>query len=194
MALTLVAGFTAVNGDTCDATYLNTFVNTGKVTLASDNLIGRSATTTGDWQEVPCTAAGRALLAASTASAQLTVLGLGNGSTLSGLNVISSDRYESPPSALTYATTVTLNFGINNLQTLALAGNVTFATSNLSAGRAKQVLVVADGSPRTVAFPGWVWLGGTAPASLAANKNAILSLLSFGTSNANVYATWMVES
>lgn len=194
MALTLVSGFTAVNGDTCDATYLNNFVNTGKVTLASDNLIGRSATTTGDWQEVPCTAAGRALLAASTASAQLSALGIGSSGTLSGLTLVSANRYETTVSAITYATTVTLDFSINNLQTLALTGNVTFATSNLAAGRAKQVLITADSSSRSVSFPSWIWLGGSAPGSLAANKNAILSLLSFGTTNGSVCATWTVQS
>lgn len=194
MALALNAGFTAVNGDTCDATYLNTFVNTGKVTLAADTLIGRSATTAGDWQEVTCTAQGRALLSASTASAQLTALGIGASGTLSGLTLVSSTRYESPVSAISYATSVALNFAINNLQSLALTGNVTFTTSNLAAGRAKQVLIAADTSSRTLSFPSWVWLGSTAPASIAANKSGILSLLSFGTADSSVCATWTVQS
>lgn len=194
MALALNAGFTAVNGDTCDATYLNNFVNTGKVTLASDTLIGRSASTAGDWQEVTCTAQGRALLSASTASAQLTALGIGASGTLSGLTLVSATRYETTVSAITYAASIALNFASNNVQSLALTGNVTFTTSNLAAGRAKQVLITADSSSRSVSFPSWVWLGGSAPGSLAASKSAILSLLSFGTADTSVYATWTVQS
>ena len=38
MSLTLNAGFSAINGDTVDATYLNNFVNTGYVSLATGRL------------------------------------------------------------------------------------------------------------------------------------------------------------
>jgi len=193
MALALNAGFTAVNGDTVDATYLNNFVNTGNVTLATDKLIGRSSSGAGAWEEIPCTSAGRSLLSASTASAQLTALGIGSSGTLSGLTLVSATRYETVISAITYASTVTLDFSTNNFQTIALTGDITFNTSNLASGRAKQVIISAGASARNITFPSWVWLGTGAPTSLAASKSALLTLISTSTTDGAVYATWTVQ-
>lgn len=193
MALALNAGFTAVNGDTVDATYLNNFVNTGNVTLATDKLIGRSSSGAGAWEEIPCTSAGRSLLSASTASAQLTALGIGSSGTLSGLTLVSATRYETVISSITYASTVTLDFSTNNFQTIALTGDITFNTSNLASGRAKQVIISAGASARNITFPSWVWLGTGAPTSLAASKSALLTLISTSTTDGAVYATWTVQ-
>lgn len=195
MALTLNAGFTAINGDTVDATYLNNFVNTGSVTLATNKLIGRSTAGTGAWEEIACDTYGRALLNAGSVASQLTALGIGSGGTISGLTLTSSTRYETVISALSYGSgTVTLDFTSNNLQTLALTGNLTLNTSNLASGRAKQVLITADSSARTLTFPSWIWLGSTAPASIAASKTALLTLISTSTTDGAVYATWVVQN
>lgn len=191
---TLVSGFSAVNGDTVDATYLNNFVNTGKVTLATNNLIGRSTAGTGDWETIACDSYGRALLNAGSVSAQLTALGIGSSGTLSGLTLVSSTRYETVITALTYAATLTLDFTANNLQTLTLTGNITLNTSNLAAGRAKQVIILCDSTARTLTLPGWTWLGGPAPTTLAAGKSALLTLISQSTNDASVYATWTVQA
>lgn len=193
MSLALNAGFTAVNGDTVDATYLNSFVNTGNVTLATDKLIGRSSSGAGAWEEIPCTSAGRALLSASTASAQLTALGIGSSGTLSGLTLVSATRYETVISSITYSATTTLDFSTNNFQTITLTGDITFNTSNLASGRAKQVIITAGASTRAITFPSWVWLGTGAPTSLAANKSALLTLISTSTTDGAVYATWTVQ-
>jgi len=194
MALTLVSGFTAANGDTCDATYLNNFVNTGKVTLATDKLIGRSTAGTGDWQEISCDTYGRAIIAAGSVAAQLTALGIGSSGTLSGLTLASSTRYETVILAISYASTVTLDLSTNNLQTLALTGDVTINTSNLAAGRAKQVIVSADSTARNISWPaGWVWIGSAAPASIAASKTAMLTLIPTSTTDASVKAFWSVQ-
>jgi hypothetical protein len=97
--------------------------------------------------------------------------------------------------ALAYAATVNLNFRAFGGKRLALAGNVTFTTSNLGFGRELLVRLVADGSARTLAFPaGWKFVGGAAPASLAANKTALLRLWSFNTTDADVLAHYLVES
>lgn len=193
MSLALNAGFTAVNGDTVDATYLNSFVNTGNVTLATDKVIGRSSSGAGAWEEIPCTSAGRALMSASTASAQLTALGIGSSGTLSGLTLVSATRYETVISAISYSSTTTLDFSTNNFQTITLTGDITFNTSNLTSGRAKQVIIAAGASTRTITFPSWVWLGTGAPSSLAANKSALLTLISTSTTDGAVYATWTVQ-
>jgi len=194
MALTLVSGFSAVNGDTCDATYLNTFVNTGKVTLATGKLIGRSTAGSGDWEEISCDTYGRAIIAAGSVAAQLTALGIGSSGTLSGLTLVSSTRYETVILAISYTSTVTLDLSTNNLQTLALTGDVTINTSNLAAGRAKQLIVSADSTARNISWPaGWVWIGSAAPASIAASKTAILTLIPTSTTDASVKAFWSVQ-
>jgi len=195
MSLSLNAGFTATNGDTVDATYLNNFVNTGNVRLATGNLIGRSTAGTGAWEEIPCDSFGRALINAGSVAGQLTALGIGTSGTISGLTLTSSTRYETVISALSYGTgTVTLDLTSNNLQTLSLTGNLTLNTSNLASGRAKQVFISADASTRTLTFPAWIWLGSVAPTSIAASKTAFLTLISTSTTDGAVYATWVVQN
>lgn len=58
---------------------------------ATDRLLGRSTAGAGDVEEIPCTAAGRALIDDANASAQRTTLGLGTAATqntgTSGANV-----------------------------------------------------------------------------------------------------------
>lgn len=193
-APTLTTGFTAVNGDTCDATYLNNFVSTGGASLATDKVIGRSTAGTGQWETITCDTYGRAIIGAGSVAAQLTALGIGSAGTLSGVTLVSSARYEAIVTTLTYGATVTLDLSSNSVQTIALTGNITFNTSNLTAGRAKQVLVACDTSARTLTFPSWVWLGGSAPSSIAASKSALLTLISFGTADTSVVATWTVQA
>lgn len=79
------------------------------------------------------------------------------------------------------------------LFTRAVAGNVTFTASNYRAGAIKTVRLVADASTRTLTFPAsWVWMG-SKPTSIAATKTGILSVTSFGTTEANCVATWTVQ-
>lgn len=95
---------------------------------------------------------------------------------------------------LTYAASVALDFDSNAMQTVALTGNITFTTSNKAAGRRKIVRIVADGSGRNFTWPSWTWVGGTAPASIAASKSALLSLDCFGTAEGDVVARYSVQS
>lgn len=96
--------------------------------------------------------------------------------------------------SLAYAATVNLDFRGFGAKRLSLAGNVTLTTSNLGIGRELLVRMVADGSPRTLAFPAeWKFVGSAAPASLAANKTALLRLWCFGATEAEVVALWLVE-
>lgn len=94
---------------------------------------------------------------------------------------------------LTYGSTTNINFN-TNLQTVSLTGNITFTTSNLVTGRAAAVRVISDGSTRTFTFPaGWTFIGAAAPANIAASKTGILSLTSFGTTDAGVVAAYAVQ-
>lgn len=98
---------------------------------------------------------------------------------------------------LPYAASVNLNFDYNTsvYLTLNLTGDVTFTTSNRASARAKAVRIIADGSDRNFTFPaGWVWVGLTPPATIAANKTAILSVTCFGADDTDIVATYAVEA
>lgn len=91
-------------------------------------------------------------------------------------------------------TSVAIDFNAAPLKTLTLSGNTTFTTSNLVAGVSVTVMVTADASNRTLTFPAsWIWVS-LIPASLIATKNAILTLISKGTSDAAVYASWVAQN
>lgn len=187
---TLKAGFTATNGDTVDATYLNNFVNTGKVSMAATNkLLGRSTAGAGDAEEIDCTAAGRAVIGAADASYQRVALGLGDGDTVS-FQEVEAASYTAYQTAITYAATVALDMA-QAVETVSLTGNITFTTANRAAGKGKMVFITCDGTARNLTFPAtWVWLGMNAPTSIAANKKACLSLFCTGTTDASIYATY----
>jgi hypothetical protein len=76
-------------------------------------------------------------------------------------------------SVLTYAASVALDLDptLDDFRTLTLAGNITFTTTNLAAARSKTIRIIGDGIERT----------------------AILTITSFGTTDANVIAAYAVE-
>jgi len=86
------------------------------------------------------------------------------------------------------ASPLTVDFLGKTYESLTLSGNFTFtASSNRAAGRTKTFRIICDGSDRTLAFnASWVYIGSSAPASIAANKTAILSLTCFGTAETDV--------
>jgi hypothetical protein len=102
-----------------------------------------------------------------------------------------------PASAtLTYAASVALPFASGAaapIQILALTGNVTLTTSNLTAGGTMRVVISADASSRNFTFPAWRFIGSAAPASIAASKIGILTLVSTTTADTGVIARWEAE-
>lgn len=95
---------------------------------------------------------------------------------------------------LTYGASPAIPFTGAMIQTLALTGNASFSTTGLAAGRRVRVIITADASLRTLTFPaGWKWIGGTAPANIAASKTGILELDSTTTADSGVIARWTVE-
>jgi hypothetical protein len=94
-----------------------------------------------------------------------------------------------------YATTVTLDFSgaPSNVRDIALTGNLTLVTTGLASGRSITARLVADGSTRTLTLPAWVPVGSALPTSLAAGKTAILTVTSFGTTNAECVAAYAVQ-
>ena len=96
--------------------------------------------------------------------------------------------------ALVYATNVNLNFATYGGKRLTLAGNVTFSASGHGFGLYMIVRIVCDGTNRTLGFPaGWKFVGSAAPTTINANKVALLRLWSFGTTDADVTAQYLVE-
>lgn len=116
---------------------------------------------------------------------------LGNSSLYFRDSYLRTTRY----SQTTVGTTgsVNLDFATEKFKTSALTGDITFTTSNLNTGREIIVRITADGSTRNFTFPGWKFVGAAAPASIAANKTALLILRSFGTTAADVVASYEVE-
>jgi hypothetical protein len=128
----------------------------------------------------------------------------GNGSSLTGITqsqvsgLTTTDRPQfanvrSTHSTLTYAATTDIDLDTDGFQTVTLTGNITFTTSNRAAGRSKTIRIVGDSSLRTFTFPGWTFVGAAAPASLAANKDAILTITAFGTADTDIVAAYAVE-
>jgi len=176
MAIAITSGHTWVDGEVVTTTKLDAAVSSATISLATDKLMGRSSAGTGTVEEVSCTDAGQAIIAAASYEAQRTLLGIGT------------------PGTLTYTATVDLAFSGTPANTVTLAGNITFTTSDLAAGRWKSVRIVGDGSSRTLAFPAdWKWVGDLKLTTLSANKVARLTVESWGTTDAACIAAYAAE-
>lgn len=78
--------------------------------------------------------------------------------------------------------------------TPALTGALTFTTSNRGSGKHVDVRIVNGATLRAFTWPSWVWVGGAAPASIAANKSGLLSVRFFGSEDTDAIASWLVQS
>lgn len=96
-------------------------------------------------------------------------------------------------STLTYAATTDIDFSLADYRSLALTGNVTFTTSNRAAPKTVTVKILADASIRTFTFPAWIFVGNAAPASIAANKTAVLTVTCFGSADTDCVAAYSAE-
>jgi hypothetical protein len=94
----------------------------------------------------------------------------------------------------TYAPTVNIDFNDSRMQTLSLTGDVSFTTSNLRPGSDIKVRIIADGTSRTFTFPaGWKIIGASSITGIAANHTGVLTVESWGTSDADVTASWLEQ-
>ena len=89
-------------------------------------------------------------------------------------------------------TTTVLDFDGDQLQTISISANTTFTTSNLAVGKSKTIKITTDGTTRTLTFPSWKFVG-TKPADQAGSKVGILTITSFGTTDADCVAAYAVE-
>jgi hypothetical protein len=75
-------------------------------------------------------------------------------------------------------------------RTITLTGALTFTSSNRATGRAVVLRLIPGASTRTLTFPvDWVFYSDK-PATIAANKAAVLSLTFFGTADADCVAMY----
>jgi hypothetical protein len=92
-----------------------------------------------------------------------------------------------------YSGNIVLNFGSFGSKRVTLTGNAAFSAVGYGYGYYTVVRIQNDGTARNMTWPGWKFVGGAAPASLAANKTAILHLWCFGLIDAEVVAQYVVE-
>jgi hypothetical protein len=79
-------------------------------------------------------------------------------------------------------------------KTLTLTGDVTFTSSNRANGRMVSIRILPGASARTLTFPvEWDFLG-SKPATIAANKTAVLSLTFYGSTDDDCVAAYAVQS
>ncbi len=92
-----------------------------------------------------------------------------------------------------YASNIVLNFQGFGSKRITLTGNVTFSASGFGFGTYLNLRILCDGTGRNMTWPGWKFVGAAAPASIAANKTALLHLWCFGLNESDVIAEYHVE-
>jgi len=86
-----------------------------------------------------------------------------------------------------------IDFLEDTLQTIPIATNTTFTTTNIVAGKSKTLKITTDGTLRTLDFPAWDWVSDI-PTDQAANKNGYLTLTAYGVTDASIVAAYQVGS
>lgn len=117
------------------------------------------------------------------------------GQSVSPATGVSFDMVNVINASHAYSSTVTLDFNLHGMETVALGGSsVTFTGINYEPNSTKVIRIMASGTACTYsAWPSWVFLGTGAPSSIQANKTAILSLTSFATAATGVIAAYGVQ-
>lgn len=88
---------------------------------------------------------------------------------------------------------VDIDFSEEELQTISISANTTFTTTSRVPGKSKVLEIITDGTLRTLTFPAWNWVS-PIPANQDANKSGILTLTSYDTTDAKIYASYQVGS
>ena len=123
----------------------------------------------------------------------LNTLVFDNGGTSGGNGRVTTKGTIGEISAVSYASTITLDFRTANNFSTTLTGNVTFANpSNISAGQSGVLFITQDGTGgRTAAFGSyWDFSDGTAP-TLSTGANAVDVIAWFARSSTKISAQFV---
>lgn len=104
------------------------------------------------------------------------------------------ERATTPPTVLDTTGNIDIDFSGSTLRTQGtLTGNIVYTGSEYSAGSSVTIRVTNGSTQRNVAFPsGWKFVG-EKPTNIASNKVAILTITSFGSTEADCVAAWAVS-
>ena len=116
---------------------------------------------------------------------------------LNDQEIMANTAYSQPSVYALTPTTGTANLSGNGYHnqfiTHALSGDITYATVFRNPGKYLRVRISAGGSARNLTFPAWNWYAGSAPASIASGKTALLEVWMYDTTDANTWARWTVQ-
>jgi len=109
-------------------------------------------------------------------------------------SIVTANNYDIGLTTLS-TDSINLNFsGETGLYTRTAAGAITFTATNYRAGAIKTVRILPGGSTRTLFFPpSWVFVGNK-PTSISGSTVGILTVTSFGTTEADCVAAWAVQA
>jgi hypothetical protein len=107
---------------------------------------------------------------------------------------LSVKRLRSMQEGLLFASNTVLNVGTYSSKRITLTGDIAFSSVGQLFGSEMQLRILCDGTTRNMSWPaGWKFVGGAAPASIAANKTALLQLWAFGLNESDIVARYLVE-
>ena len=133
-------------------------------------------------------AGGNVTIGAATST--VTIAGIANA------NIINATNINFTSAALGTTGTQNLDFATDAYKTMAnITGTTTFTATNYGIGRTVTVRVIngSTTTARSIVFPAsWVFVG-PEPTTIAASKTGILTVTSFGTTEADCVAAWAVQ-
>lgn len=96
--------------------------------------------------------------------------------------------------SLTFDTPTEIDFDGLPYRQVNITGNLTLTGVNYSAAKSVTLLIVNNASIHNLSFPaGWKFFGAAAPTTIAASKQALLTLTAFGSTEDSVKAAYAVE-
>ena len=143
-------------------------------------------------------ASGTAATVTGASQSAITSVGTLTGLTTSGAVDIGGNNIDNVQNIIhdISSGSLTIDFSTDQLQTLTITNNSTFATpSNIASGKSKTFKLYnsSGSSTYTFTFPAWKFVG-TKPTNIAPTKTGILTLTCFGTSNTDIVAAYAVEA
>ena len=97
---------------------------------------------------------------------------------------------------VSFSATTSIDFDAAMFHTASLTGSTYLTASNLGSGKMASIKMKATGSQNcNLYYPSsWVWLGSTSSYSaVSASKTSVVSLTCFGTTDADICATYITQ-